>query len=48
MKPPGSILDYFNLFKPIWLTVVILAGYLLVMHALTFGAYLLVGRKERR
>ncbi|KAI8467922.1 MAG: hypothetical protein J3K34DRAFT_523385 [Monoraphidium minutum] len=44
----GAVLDYFNIFKPIWMIVVILAGYLGVLHLLTFGAYLLVGRKERR
>ena len=46
--PAGAILTYFNLFKPIWLTVVILAGYLLVMHLITFAAYVRLGRRERR
>ena len=44
----GAILQYFRFSKPLWLTAVILAGYLSVMHVLTYAAYRIVGRRERR
>ena len=44
----GSILAYFEIFKPIWEIIVILLGYLGVMHLLTYGAYVVLARKERR
>lgn len=34
--------------KPLWLTAVILAGYLMVVHVLTYVTYRVIGRRERR
>lgn len=56
IKNPGAdcvvrtdeILKFFNLFRPFWLTVVILIGYLLVCHAFTFIGLVHIARKEKR
>jgi hypothetical protein len=43
-----SILNYFNLFRPFWMTCVILVGYLGVLHVATFLGQLQLTKKERR
>lgn len=43
-----SILGYFNLFRPFWMTTVILVGYLGVLHVATFLGQLHLTKKERR
>lgn len=56
MRNPGpdcavdtdKVLEYFNVTLPSWQVAVILLGYLLLMHLLTFLAFVVVARKERR
>jgi hypothetical protein len=43
-----SILAYFSLFRPLWMTCVILVGYLGVLHIATFLGQLQLTKKERR
>lgn len=43
-----SILGYFGLFRPFWMTCVILVGYLGVLHIATFLGQLQLTKKERR
>jgi hypothetical protein len=43
-----SLLTYFGLSRPFWLTAVILLGYLGVFHVATYGGFLLLTRKEKR
>lgn len=43
-----SILNYFALFRPFWMTCVILVGYLGVLHVMTFIGQLHLTKKERR
>jgi hypothetical protein len=43
-----QILSYFGLFRPFWMTCVILLGYLGVLHVATFIGQLQLTRKERR
>eukprot|EP00877_Chromochloris_zofingiensis_P013185 jgi/Chrzof1/811/Cz01g29200.t1 len=44
----GAIVTYFQLFRPMWTTFVILIGYLGVVHVLTYLGLLNLTRKERR
>lgn len=43
-----SILGYFSLYRPFWMTAVILFGYLGVLHLATFGGLMQLTKKERR
>jgi len=43
-----NILVYFNLYRPFWMTCVILVGYLGVLHVATYGGLLMLTKKERR
>lgn len=43
-----SILGYFQLFRPYWMTAVILLGYLGVVHVATYLGFLWLTKKERR
>lgn len=44
----SAVLSYFQFGRPFWATFVILAGYLLFMHCLTYGAMRLLARREVR
>ncbi|WIA12817.1 hypothetical protein OEZ85_006447 [Tetradesmus obliquus] len=44
----GSILEYFELFRPLWMIVVILVGYLLFFHIVTYLGFLWLTKKEKR
>ena len=43
-----AILSYFDLYRPFWITTVILLVYLGVLHLATFGGLLMLSRKEKR
>lgn len=43
-----SILTYFNLSRPFWMTCVILLGYLGVLHIATFIGLMQLTKKEKR
>jgi len=43
-----SILSYFSLYRPFWMTTVVLFGYLGVLHLATFGGLMQLTKKERR
>jgi ABC-type multidrug transport system ATPase subunit len=43
-----SILDYFELFRPFWMVVVILLGYLGFFHIVTYIGFLYLTKKEKR
>lgn len=44
----GSILDYFELFRPLWMVTVILIGYLGFFHIITYLGFLWLTKKEKR
>ena len=44
----NSILTYFNFRRPFWVSALILVGYLVACHILTFVAMLVAARRERR
>ncbi len=44
----GSILDYFELYRPFWEVTVILLGYLGFFHILTYLGFLWLTKKEKR
>lgn len=43
-----AVLDYFGITYPIWGYVIALLLYLLLVHAMTIAALLMLARKERR
>jgi len=46
---PSALMDYFGVDNtPIWVNFTALAGYLLVLHVMTYLGLLLLARKERR
>lgn len=44
----NSILDYFQLMRPFWMIAVILIGYLLFFHVVTYLGFLWLTKKEKR
>jgi hypothetical protein len=44
----GSILGYFELFRPFWMVTVILIGYLFFFHIATYLGFLWLTKKEKR
>ena len=43
-----SIVEYFQFYRPFWMSTVILIAYLIAMHILTFASMLVAARSERR